>query len=284
MRKDHSYSSISFSRFSSNNECSDPSYAECIFTQDDLPIISSSTATFSSCLFLDINSTSNGAGISFTSGDSLTIKDCIFISCCNYVDFDSSNGGGAVFIKSGELFVLSSVFTHCVTSSCGGGILAYRGCSSSSVRFSSFLLCKSFYGSGITSFYGPSSSVFSSYFISCTAERFGGGLYHDSQNSLSFIYTSNTLFSNNKAESNTNNNRGGGAFEDYRQAAYPSQYCFSFFTHNTAVNGKGYDISIQQNPFSVSPASFSFTTTDSECSFYNSGGNTDNWLLMIPIN
>ena len=125
---------------------------------------------------------------------------------------------------------------------------------------------------------GPTSSVSSSRFICCMALVSGGGLYHDGYNSDT-ICISDSLFTNNKANSNTDGTRGGGAFEDYRTYLYTSKYSFSLFTGNTAPSGVGNDISVILTALSGSPITHCFTTTRTK-SFWNKNSYVNNWLPL----
>ena len=266
----HSFSS------SSNTDCTGQPYEGCQFNADHPVLSLSSSTSFLSCTFTLLSSPYSGGAISFTSGNSLTISDCIFTSCTTSVDFDSWEGGGAVCIKSGSLTVSSSLFISCTTVSYAGGIFAHSDCSAASVSFSTFINCEADHGSGLTTYYGPSSTTLSNKYISCYAYSVGGGLYHDG-NSSDFISLSDSLFTNNKANSDSDTSRGGGAFEDYRKNAYTSKYSFSFFTGNTAPNGVGNDISVILTALSGSPITHCFTTTSTN-SFWNNYRYELGWL------
>ena len=223
------------------------------------------SATFTSCSFTSLTSAVSGAAIAFTSGSTLIADGCIFTNCIASTDKANFAGGGAIFIRNGALSVSWSSFVRCTTPSYGGGIHASGSCTSSSVSFSSFLHCEADHGSGITTFFGPSSTVLSCRFISCHASSVGGGIYHDSDTKSDSLSISDSLFTDNQANfvngSSSADTRGGGAFEDYRLSSYSSKYSFSFFTRNSAPYGVGNDISINGTSLSLSNIKSCFTTT-----------------------
>ena len=189
-----------------------------------------------SCEFTSISSLVQRGGVIYLSSSSdsdtstLRINTCLFQHCNttgNYVHLD---GGGAIYIDSGTLLsITSTTFLDCSTKSYGGAVYAQHNITSSVVSFCSFIKCRANHGGGFMTVYGPTSSISSSRFISCSAQRFGGSMYHDSKTAQGTLILSDSLFTNNKADSQTNSSRGGGAFEDYRANIYKSKYSFSFF-------------------------------------------------------
>ena len=203
----------------------------------------------------------------------------MFSFCSTTTEFSPDNGGGAIYMDSGTLLsVTSSIFFCCSTESYGGAIYALNDCKTFTVSQSSFIGCSSDHGAGLMSYCGPTLSVSSSRFVSCVVENFGGGIYHDSNVTSSDFTLTDSVFTCNEAGSSIANTRGGGAFEDFKVKSYSSAYSFSFFTGNTAYNGKGYDISIQFEVLSESPATHCLTTTASENSFWNYGSYANDWL------
>ena len=189
------------------------------------------------------------------------------------------DGGGAVYVDCGSLLsVTSSIFISCSTKSYGAAIYAQHNLKTSVISYCSFIRCTGNHGGGMMTFYGPTSSIFSSRFISCTAERYGGGMYHNCNTAKGTLNFRDSLFTANKAKSESNHSRGGGAIEDYRYEKYSSTYLFLFFTGNTAPNGVGYDISTQDNALAQSCIIHCFTTTSSAQSFFNAGSHALTWL------
>ena len=239
------------------------------------------SASFTSCTFISLTTTDDGGAISFTSGSSLSVYQCMFISCSAPQAEYWYHGGGAVFSNTGDILsVKSSTFIACSTNTFGGGVLATAACKYCSVSLCSFFHCTAEHGGGVCVFLGPSSTVDSSRFCSCTASfgcgsGGGGGLYHDCQGD-SGIDASNLLFNKNAAYST---GRGGGGFEDYRWSQFSITFSFSFFTQNTAPNGVGKDISILNKDLSAENIQHCFTTTSSK-SFYNNGEHKNDWLPL----
>ena len=240
----------------------------------------SESAIFSSCFFTSLSSAESGGAISFNYGDSLTIQDCFFTSCSSTAGINDCSGGGAVHSNTGSKFNLfSSLFNSCSAVAYGGCVFVQRECESSTVSFCTFINSTAAAAGGLITYMGPSSSLSSSRFISCTASQSGGGLYHDSEIQSSDFTLSDSLFVGNNA--NYNGLRGGGACEDYRSNSYSSHYFFSFFTRNTAPFGNGNDISVQLYSFSESNVTHCFTTRLTD-SFWNCGSyhttEGKNWL------
>ena len=274
--------------YSSNNNCYSTPYEGCSFTGTHLT--PSSTATFHTCIFTSLSSTDSGGAISFTSGDSLSIEDCIFTSCYNIVTPSDFDGGGAIHVTAAcTLTITSSLFIECNTPCYGGAVHAQRACKSLEVLYSTFFDCYAGYGGGMTTYCGPSSSVVSSRFILCKSLSTGGGIFHNSLQTYSHLTVSDDLFTNNRADYLTDQylNRGGGGFEDYRGRAYTSRYSFSFFHMNSAPTGVGNDISIHENKLDANNIKHCFTTRATD-SFWNNGtytkSNTENWLPLTTSN
>ena len=243
----------------------------------------SASASFSSCTFTHMSSSSNGSAIYFTCGGSLTVRECSFLSCSHYISSnDDYSGGGAIHVNpSSQLTVTSSNFIDCSTTNFGGGILAHRDCTFSTVSLCTFVKCRARVGAGLMSYKGTVSSVVSCFFISGTGTATGGGLYHDGTSTGHSISISESIFATNTAYSE--DNRGGGAFEDHRQQNYTSHYSFSFFTGNAAVNTKGHDISIPRIRLSIDAIIHCFTTTQIH-SFWNQDDYQDTWLPLTNSN
>ena len=269
----------------------DPTYKNCINNngmitscegQDILSrrdILSSAIVT--SCIFTSLTTTDNGAAISFTQGDTLSVDLCTFSDCTAPHASGWYNGGGAVYSTAGSLLSLtSSTFVRCSTTSFGGGLLATKDLLNVSISFCSFFHCTADPGGAVSLFYGPSSTFISSRFISCASYLAGGGIYYDCTSNSALFCLSDSLFAHNTAESNGNPLRGGGAFEDYRYYLYTSKYSFSFFTENTAPNGKGNDISIYNNELHTENIQHCFTTTTSHSLCNTKYDGYDNWLPM----
>ena len=274
---------ISSSSFYSNDDSNEVSYTKTTFSGDNHPSLLSFT-TFTSCIFDTLTSSSNGGAVSFLSGKMLTVVDCLFSGCTTSIRYSYSNGGGAICIESGTFSIISSVFISCTTLSYGGGIFVHDGSQSSTVTFCTFIDCKADHGGGLTTYYGPSSTVLSNIFLSCSAYSFGGGVFHDGLKSH-FISLSNSLFADNKANSDNDRNRGGGGFEDYRDSAYTSTYSFCFFSRNTAVRGVGYDVCAHDNKLDIHNIIHCFTITNPEVAFWNNGTYQSNedadWFLIL---
>ena len=131
----------------------------------------------------------------------------------------------------------------------------------------------------------PKSSVSSSRFIACHVNLSGGGMFHDSPDTSSFLALSDSLFSNCSADypGTESNPRGGGAFEDFRSVGYPSSYSFSFFHKNVAKKEFGHDISAVSVSVTQSSVLHCFTTTSNK-SFRNKNSYPDNWLPQTNSN
>ena len=248
----------------------------------------SSTLTkdsFSSCTFIELSSDNDGGAIYYTSGSSIHLDHCTFTHCKTTGGFTHSHGGGAVYISRGTLSIINSSFLLCTTSSFGGGIYAYTGCASSYISQSTFISCKGTYGGGVNIYCGPTSSVLSSRFISCTGSISGGGFYHDSHSGTSAISVSDSFFIHNCADSASDGyaSRGGGGFENFRSATYPTNYSFLFFHGNIAKKGIGHDITSNANAVSEGSVVHCFTTT-AENSFCNAGRDQKNWLPLTTVN
>ena len=268
------------SSFYSNSECNGPDYYDCILLTPHITF--SSSASFYSCIFLSLCADVNGGAIHFTCSGALSLSACLFSHCCTNVSLVSFNGGGAVCVESGSLVISSTAFIRCESESYSGGVLAERDATSSEVSHCEFIGCEGMSGAGIMTYYGLSSSVFSSFFIDCHASWCGGGLYHDSDQDFHSLTLSNLLFSENSAKYKNNsdsaNTRGGGAFEDYRTGSYSSTYTFIFFTGNEATNSVGNDVSAIKHKHTLSPITACYTTNTFH-SFWNTASEGYvNWL------
>ena len=140
--------------------------------------------------------------------------------------------------------------------------------------------CRACVGAGLMTYKGTVSSVVSCFFISGTGTETGGGLYHDGAGTSDSIYISDSFFATNTACSD--DNRGGGAFEDFRSYDYSSRYSFSFFTGNVAENGQGNDIAIEY--ISLSSDALKYCVTTSDNSLWNVNGHPNHWLPHAHIN
>ena len=109
---------------------------------------------------------------------------------------------------------------------------------------------------------GPSSSVSSSRFISCTVTYAGGAFYYWGFDS-SYISLTDSLFTRNTTDTvrDSNDDLGGGALKDVRTFDYSSHYSFSFFSRNIAKTNVGHDIVIHNNPISDEDLIHCSTTT-----------------------
>ena len=274
------FHSSSFST-SINDDCTAPDYKECNFTTPHLT--PSSSASFILCTFKELTSGSNGGAIYFSSTGTLSIYLSSFDNCNARVKIAEYYGGGAVCVDSGTLVSKLNTFIHCTTTCWGGAIFGDLSCDSAYLSQCTFLHCKALFGGGLMSFYGPTSSVFSSRFISCTASQSGGGMYHDGYTTDS-LYISDCIFTNNCAEYKNNSDsyqtRGGGAFEDYRTTTHTSQYSFSFFASNISPSGVGDDISIHDKELSMSSIQHCFTTTASHSLWNKKYTGFENWLPL----
>ena len=246
--------------------------------------------TIDSCEFNSITSQLQRGGVIYIHSDgysddtSLTVTNSVFKMCSVASTYIDRDGGGAIYMDTGSfLSVTSTEFNSCSSKSHAGGVYAQYHIKSCIVSLCTFIYCRGNHGGGLLTLYGPTSSVFSSRFISCKADNFGGGLYHDSNSTYSDLILTNSLFADNNAMCSSGTNRGGGAFEDYRWFRYVSTYSFSFFTGNIAFRGKGDDISIMSNPLSQSSIIQSFTAATSGESFYNAGSAAHNWLPLCNI-
>ena len=241
----------------------------------------SSSATFISCTFTSLTSSESGGAISFTHGDTLSVDQCAFTDCTSTHSVQHYEGGGGVFSNCGSLLsVTSSTFIRCTAVSFGGGVLATKDCNHATVSLCNFFTCSANHGGGLNLFFGPSSSISSSCFFSCTADAVGGGLYHDSKTSC-YITLSDLLFTGNTA--NNNGDRGGGGFEDYRSlTSYPISISFSFFKGNRAPKGVGNDVSICHRALGRNDIIHCFTATASN-SFWNTHYNNLEWLPQANI-
>ena len=249
------------------------------------PISSSSTEGdyfFTSCTFTGLTSANNGGAILFTLSGTLTITLSTFTSCSSNTPLPYDyRGGGAVCLESGTLRASSTLFISCTSVSYAGGLLAQTGCKSSSVLFCTFKCCTSRWGGGLMTFLGPTSSLLSSRFISCTGAVSGGGFYHDCDTQHGSLFISDTLFAHNCADSVSDgfSYRGGDGFENYRSAVYPSNYSFLFFTQNIAKKNVGHDITSNLTALPEGSIVLCFTTT-AENSFCNAGTDQHDWLPL----
>ena len=254
MRKSHSFSSFfSSSSLSLNEDCTAPVYKECSFTSSTQPpsLPTTASVSFTSCMFDTLVSAQNGAAIFFTSSHTLTIISSIFQNCSANVPAQSLYGGGAVCVEAGDLVARGNVIINCNAPYYAGGILAQNSCISSVISLCTFVLCRARFGGGLMTHFGPTSSVDSCRFVSCTGDVSGGGYYHNSDKDNSSISISNSLFANNCANDSDDGvaNRGGGGFENYWQVKYLSSFYFIFFSGNIAKKGTGNDITV--NIFSL---------------------------------
>ena len=270
-------------------ECITTDNTHCVNTQQNLLKLGVSHSIIYST-FTCIHSPVESGGVLYihsesSSETSLTVQSCFFSFCTTTTDFSRRCGGGAIYMDSGTLLsIVSTTFISCSTKSYGGAIYSENNCKTFTISQSAFISCTSDHGAGLMSYCGPELSITSSHFICCVADRFGGGVYHDSSLLSSSFTLSDSVFTGNQAGSRNNNNRGGGALEDYKQNLYQSSYSFSFFTNNAAPYGKGNDISIQVRAVTQSPVTHCLTTTASENAFWNNGSNVDNWLPLTTTN
>ena len=239
------------------------------------------SGTFIQCTFVNLVSDDNGGAICYTSSGTLSVNECIFSACSTSKEMHNNNGGGAVFSNSSSLLsVTSSLFIHCGAPLCfGGGVMATYHCARCVIFSSFFFGCTASHGAGVTTHYNSSGLISSSQFVSSKVSYYGGGIYNNNYQQYPFIL-SDSLFTNNEAESKANQNRGGGAFEDYRARTYTSKYTFSFFARNSAPRGVGNDISIIGNALNTANIQYCFTTTFFH-SFYNKQyQGYDNWCIL----
>ena len=255
-----------------------PSGDQCNISQHNF-LNDNSVYKFTYCTFASLSTSSDGGALYCASCKSLSIEYCTFKECQAGNSMSSWHGGGAVFITSGTFSAFFTSFLSCRTTSFGGGILAESNCASSSISLCTFISCIAQYGGGVNTFFGPTSDVSSTRFISCTGKVSAGGFYHDSNKDTSSLSVSNCLFACNTADSDNDTRlyRGGGGYESFRTEDYPSKYYFSFFYHNVAKKGVGHDITSNSNPLPDGSIVHCFTTT-AENSFCNAGIDQDNWL------
>ena len=242
--------------------------------------------TIDSCEFNSISSQLQRGGVIYIHSDgysddtSLAVTNSVFKMCSvasTYVDRD---GGGAIYMDTGSfLSVISTEFISCFSKSHAGGVYAQYHIRSCSISLCSFINCQGNHGGGLMILYVPNSSITSSCFLSCTADNFGGGIYHDTNATTYTLTISNSLFEDNTAESSDDHSRGGGAFEDYRHKTYTSKHSFLFFTANKTLLGKGNDISVQGNTLSIDCINHCFTTTSFQA-FWNTHYNSLDWLSL----
>ena len=264
--------------------CSSSEISSCISISRTI-LQGGETHSFLSCYFLSVSSSFPSGGALYLHSDSsadstsLRVEHCLF-DTCTVSNSVYPQGGGALYTDCGTLSVLCSVFISCASACYGGGLFAYDKCRSSDVTLSTFINCSAGNGGGLQTFTGPTSSVNSCRFLSCVANRVGGGLYHDGEESY-WIKITDSLFTDNYANykicSDTSETRGGGGFEDGRSNAYSFSCLFSFFTRNRAPYGVGNDISVLKNQHNNSPLTFCFTTTSRD-SFWNNGSYVNTWL------
>ena len=214
---------------------------------------------------------------------SLTISHSSFEMCNTTGSFVAEEGGGVIYAGCGSLSITSSSFISCQSPSYGGAILAQFNCTSSCLSHCTFISCRAHHGGSIMTEYGPTSSIFSSRFISCVADYVGGGMYHDINDVSDSVTIRKSLFTRNPADYKNefeDKIRGGGAFEDFQEAAYGVHYFFSFFTLNVAQSGSGHDISLIKHPITQDSFTSCFTTTSIN-SFWNNHTHEINWLPLI---
>ena len=261
-----------------NEDCTGPDYEECAFTTPHLT--QSSSASFFFCTFKELTSGSSGGEIYFTSGSSLSIEHCTFMDCSNSIGNDGNSGGGAIDVNApASLTLTSTLFLGCHTPAYGGAVFVHGGSETTTVSFCVFINCQALHGGGLMTFFWPLSVVSSSHFISCTGRISGGGFYHDSDRASSSLSVSDCLFAHSTAEIDNDSRpyRGGGGFENFRTADYPSKYSFSFFHGNIDKRGNGHDITSNLNRLAEGSIVHCFTTTAIN-SFCNVGDNETNWL------
>ena len=125
---------------------------------------------------------------------------------------------------------------------------------------------------------GPTSSLSSSRFISCTVTYAGGAFYHNGYDN-DFITLTDSLFTRNTADTFDDDyiDHGGGAMKDYRGCDYTSHYTFSFFSNNIAEKNIGHDIAITDHSLSEENIIHCLTTTVINA-FSNAGDNETNWI------
>ena len=116
-----------FSSFFNHDNCNEPSYLGCTFTQLHHASISSS-ASFTSCTFTYLTATVNGGAISLTSVDTFSIEQCLFTRCSKTVPINDYNGGVTVSSATGsKLSITQTSFIFCSSIAYGGGVYSKRG-------------------------------------------------------------------------------------------------------------------------------------------------------------
>ena len=208
---------------------------------------------------------------------SLMVTNCIFHTCNSTATSQGVYGGGAIYIDCGFVSITHTLFFCCSSAFYGGAIYVYNNCQSSTILHCSFIACHTEHGGAVMTHMGPSSSISSSRFISCSADYVAGGFYHNSNTTASTLTLSDSLFSYNCAR--YEGNRGGGAFEDRRDFSYISKYSFAFFTGNRAPSGVGNDISIGCKMLETNNIIHCFTTTK-EHSLWNVDDYVTDWLQL----
>ena len=191
-----------------------------------------STHTFTNSLW-DSTSSSTGGGAIYVSGtSSLTLSDCLFISCksSSQSSSDTFGGGALYFTSSGTLSVSSALFLSCSAVGERGGAIHIHASGDVSLIAVTVADCHcSVWGGGILVEAGPSFSVSDSILILCST-RIGGACGFYGRKSEFSVF--NCLFSQNSA---TDSSPGGGAIQDHMfEPTYKCKYYFSFFTQNSA--------------------------------------------------
>ena len=232
-----------------------------------------STHTFTNSLW-DSTSSSTGGGAIYVSGtSSLTLNNCLFLSCKSSSSSSSDwfGGGAILFISTGQLSLLSALFLSCYAVGERGGAIHVRFCGDTSFSNATCVDCScSTVGGGLLAEGCHGLALSNSIFINCRTQIGGACGFYER---YSIFSVSNCIFGKNSASHSL---RGGGAVEDnVYDAHYYCIYSYSFFTQNTADNGN--DIAANKVTYTSSPIVHCFTTATTN-GFCNSGEFQYNWL------
>ena len=245
------------SSFSNNSlSCSTSPYYDCTFTPSFLPEYSTSTV-FTSCQFSSLSSSGNGGAISYSqSGAIITISSSQFYNC-------QATIGGAIYADSlHSLSVLFTSFVLCRATSTGSDAGGGGGAEVDAVDAPLFTACL-FYqcssgddGGGIRTYncgydqqsqslptdssrVKDNSLVQDSRFLVCSCS----GSSTPSAGAILFWYNKETLGGSDCLFSKLHVVHTGGAihvfYNSHVTGSHPIR--FSFFTQNTADEGKGHD-------------------------------------------